>query len=66
MPRIARPDEMTSSVVTTLARNAGFRYVTPVTIAPSLTRDVRAATAPRIVYASSIGSDAGPMFRIWW
>ncbi len=44
MPRTARPDETTSSVVTTLARNAGFRYTTPVTMAPSEIREVRAAT----------------------
>ena len=66
MPRIARPDETTSSVVTTFARNAGLRYVTPVTMAPSMTREVRAATALRSVYASSIGSDGGPMCPIWW
>ncbi len=66
MPRIARPDDTMSSVVTTFARNAGLRYVTPVTMAPSMTRDVRAATALRSVYASSIGSDGGPMCPIWW
>jgi hypothetical protein len=66
MPRIARPDETMSSVVTVFARNAGFRYVTPVTIAPSLMRDVRAATPESNVYASSMGSDAGPLFVIWW
>jgi hypothetical protein len=66
MPRIARPDETMSSVVTTFARNAGFLYVTPVTIAPSWIRGVRAATPPSSVYASSMGSVSGPMFAIWW
>jgi hypothetical protein len=49
MPRNARPEEITSRVVTILARIAGFRYVTPVTRVPSLTFFVRAARAPRSV-----------------
>jgi hypothetical protein len=36
---------MTSRPVTDFARNAGLRYVTPVTIAPSFTDEVRAARA---------------------
>ena len=52
MPRIARPCEITSSVVTILASSAGLRYVTPVTSVPSCTRSVRprarrAACTPR-------------------
>jgi hypothetical protein len=49
MPSIALPDETTSSVVTTLARNAGLRYVTPVTIVPRRICDVLAATPPSSV-----------------
>ena len=52
--------EITSSVVTILASNAGFRYVTPVTSVPSCTRSVRAASAPSSVYASRIGSSGPP------
>ena len=37
-PRIARPPEIVSSVVTCLASIAGLRYVTPVTSVPSRTR----------------------------
>ena len=47
MPRMARPDEITSRVVTIFASRAGLRYVTPVTIVPSCARDVRAAIAER-------------------
>src|SRR6266567_574176 len=46
MPRIARPFETTSSVVTIFARSAGLRYVTPVTSVPSFTLVVRTAMAP--------------------
>ena len=46
MPRMARPALMTSRVVTILARCAGLRYVTPVTMVPSLTLEVSAASAP--------------------
>ena len=60
IPRNARPDDTTSRVVTILARMAGFRYVTPVTSVPSLTRFVRAASAPRRVYASNISWSVGP------
>ncbi len=49
MPRNARPLEITSRVVTILARSAGLRYVTPVTSVPSLTFVVRAARAPSSV-----------------
>jgi hypothetical protein len=49
-----------------LARNAGLRYVTPVTIVPRKIREVRAPTAPSRVYASSIGSVSGPTVAIWW
>jgi hypothetical protein len=65
MPRRARPWEITSSVVTIFASNAGLRYVTPVTSVPSLTFDVCAASADSVVYASSIGSVSGPTPRIW-
>lgn len=65
MPRIARPADMTSRVVTILASIAGLRYVTPVTSTPSLAVDVRAARPPSRVYASNIGSVGGPTPPIW-
>jgi hypothetical protein len=55
---------MTSSVVTCLASSAGLRYVTPVTSVASLMRDVLAAIAPSVVYASSIALVSGPTPRI--
>jgi hypothetical protein len=66
IPKMARPPEITSSVVTILARSDGLRYVTPETNAPSLTRDVPGATAPSNVYASNMGCSGGPMLAICW
>ena len=65
MPRNARPAETTSRAVTILARIAGFRYVTPVTSVPSFTALVRAAMAPRSVYASNISWSGGPSRGSW-
>ena len=56
---------MTSSEVTILARIAGLRYVTPVTSVPSFAVVVRAASAPRSVYASNISSSGGPIIASW-
>jgi hypothetical protein len=39
---------MTSSVVTVLARSAGLRYVTPVTMVLSITLSVRMAMAASV------------------
>ena len=64
-PSTARPREMMSSVVVSFASSAGLRYVTPPTSRPRLTRDVRAASAPRIVLPSSIQFVGGPTPRIW-
>jgi hypothetical protein len=52
MPKMARPLEITSRLVTVLARSAGFRNNAAPTTAPSFTWVVRAATAERVVYAS--------------
>ena len=57
--------EMTSSVLTILARMAGLRYVTPVTSVPSMTRSVRAAMAASSVYASNISLVGGPSNGSW-
>ena len=56
---------MTSSDVTIFARIAGLRYVTPVTSVPSLTRDVRAASAASNVYPSNIAFSGGPSSGSW-
>jgi hypothetical protein len=68
MPSRARPPESTSRVVTILASSPGWRYMTPVTSAPRVSRSVLAATWPRVVYASSIGSaveSACPTWKKW-
>jgi len=46
---MARPALMTSRVVTILAKSAGLRYVTPVTMVPNMMRLVRAARPPSSV-----------------
>ncbi len=65
MPWIARPPEITSSVVVILAWSAGLRYVTAPTSRLRFTRSVRAASAGRIVFPSSIQFSGGPTPRIW-
>ena len=65
MPSIARPPEITSSVVTIFASMAGFRYVLPETSVASRTRRVRAASAPSSVYASSMGWSGEPSAGSW-
>jgi hypothetical protein len=65
MPRRALPCERTSSVVTILASSPGCRYITPVTISPSVIFSVLAATYPSVVYPSSIGSSTSAVPSIW-
>ncbi len=44
-----------------LASSVGFRYVLPVTMVPSCTFCVAAASPPRAVYASSMGWSGVPI-----
>ena len=60
MPSTARPPEMMSIVVVSLASSAGLRYVTPPTSRPRWIDDVRAASAARIVLPSIIQFSGGP------
>src|SRR5215210_6186331 len=62
---MARPPEITSSVVVAFANRAGLRYGTAPTSRLRLTRSVRAARAERIVLPSSIQFSGGPTPRIW-
>ena len=48
-------------MVTVLASRAGFRYVLPVTSADSWIVVVAVASAPSVVYASSIAFSGAPM-----
>ena len=65
IPKMARPPDSTSSVVTCFASIAGFRYVTPVTSVPRRTVEVSRASAARTDQPSSIGSAVEPMPGIW-
>ena len=63
-PRIARPLDTTSKVVTIFTSRAGLRYVTPVTRALRRMVLVLWESAARVVYDSSIGSVSEPTPRI--
>ena len=65
-PKIARPPEITSSVVTIFASSAGLRYVTPVTSVLSWTDFVSRASAASTDQPSIIGSSCCPTPGIWF
>src|SRR6476659_3476901 len=66
MPSTARPPEMLSSVVASLAVSPGFRNVFAPTIKPSRTREVTAPSPARTLQPSKIGCSHGPKMAIRW